>query len=224
MDFISHPANDSPSNQFACIISGDGLSNPIAHYLAKRLAQIGIPTARVKSIKYFWNKRSPKRMSRDLRRYMTSRLKNKPDATFIFIGYSFGAGTLPFALNHLPIRFRDKITSVILIAPPARADFEFFFKSWFHKASDVAKPVAPEIQKLCETIPVLYLHGVADYIGPRLDISPNENFRIIALDGGHTFNKNYAPLFDTIQAEILRGVSGSPTCPLTNPLPARAGS
>lgn len=129
----------------------------------------------------------------------------KPNASFVFIGYSFGAGTLPFALNRLPINLQEKITSVFLIAPPAKADFEFFFKSWRNKASDKAKAVAPEIQTLSKKVPVLYLHGADDYIGARDGVSTHENLRIVSLEGGHTFDKNYAPLFDLIKSELLNG-------------------
>ena len=202
MDFTLHPHKNSSTNLYACIISGDGIFNPLARYLADQLAQSGIPTARVKSIKYFWNKRSPKRMSNDLKRYINARLKRNPSASFVFIGYSFGAGTLPFALNRLPINLQEKITSVFLIAPPAKADFEFFFKSWRNKASDEAKAVAPEIQTLSKKVPVLYIHGVDDYVGARDGVSTHETLRIVSLEGGHTFDKNYAPLFDLIKSEI----------------------
>lgn len=141
-------------------------------------------------------------MSRDLKNYMTSRLKKNTKASFVFIGYSFGAGTLPFALNRLPLRIQEKIELVILIAPPAKADFEFFFRSWLHKATDKAKPVAPEIRTLSIQTPVLYIYGVSDYVGARAELSPNPNLRFAPLKGGHTFNKDYACLFDTIQATL----------------------
>ena len=138
---------------------------------------------------------------------MTSRISNKPNASFVFIGYSFGAGTLPFALNLLPLQIKDKIKLVVLIAPPAKADFEFHFKSWVHKASEKAKPVAPEIQTLSNQVSVLYIYGVDDYIGPRHDIAEHKNLRIVPLEGGHTFNKDYLALFDVVQAELGYGLN-----------------
>lgn len=204
MDFTTHPPPAAPLDYFACIISGDGIFNPLARYLAKRLAQRGIATARVKAIKYFWTKRSPKRMSRDLERYMTARLTNKPSATFVFIGYSFGAGTLPIALNALPLLFQEKIKGVVLIAPPEKADFEFYFRSWLHKVSDKAQPVAPQIQTLSRRVPVLYIHGADDYVGTRRDLTASDAVHIVSLQGGHNFNKNYAPLFDVIKSEIFQ--------------------
>lgn len=202
MDFTLHPHKNSATNLYACIISGDGIFNPLARYLADQLAQYGIPTARVKSIKYFWNKRSPKRMSNDLKRYINARLKRNSSASFVFIGYSFGAGTLPFALNRLPVSLQEKITSVFLIAPPAKADFEFFFKSWRNKVSDKAKAVAPEIQTLSNKVRVWYIHGIDDYVGARDGLLPHEGLRIVSLEGGHSFNRNYGPLFELIKCKL----------------------
>lgn len=204
MDFTFHPPKNDSANLFACVISGDGLFNPLARHLADSLAQIGIPTARVKSIKYFWSKRSPKRMSRDLETFITTRLtRNNTNASFVFIGYSFGAGTLPFALNRLPLRLQEKIKLAVLIAPPAKADFEFFFKSWLNKASEKAKPVAPEIQTLSKQVPILYIHGIDDYVGARGDLSTGQNIHITPLQGGHNFNKDYDSLFEVIKTELV---------------------
>lgn len=198
MKFTLHSVKKSNPSTYACIISGDGLMNPLSISLAEKLAEKGIPTARLKAIKYFWNKRVPKRMSVDLQRYMARRLKKNPSAHFIFIGYSFGAGTLPFALNRLPEEMKSHIDIAVLIAPPAKVDFKFFFRSWLHKSTSKACDSAPEIQYLSDRIPVLYIYGEDDYKGPREDLTPFRNLTLVCLAGGHDFNKDYPALFQTI--------------------------
>lgn len=202
MKFTLHKTPLSTTNHYGCIISGDGLFNPLAKFLANKLAQKGMAIARVRAINYFWSKKSPRKMSEDLQRYMTRRLKRNKDASFVFIGYSFGAGTLPFAINSLPEHLKTHITNIVLIAPPAKADFEFFFRSWFHKTTRMARETAPEIQSLSQTIPTLYLHGEADYVGPRETLRLHANLKIISLPGGHDFNKNFEPVIRAIEDEL----------------------
>ena len=202
MKFILHRSVQTRDDHYVCIISGDGIFSPIAKYLARNFSEKDIPTARVKAIDYFWNKQSPKKMSDDLKRYIIRRTTKNPDARFTFIGYSFGAGTLPFALNRLPEPQQNHIKSVILIAPPALADFQFYFRSWFHKSSRLAQDTAPEIQYLSTRLPVYYFYGVDDYIGPKDDIVPHRGLKIIPLKGGHDFDKDYTYLFEQIEQHL----------------------
>lgn len=202
MEFTLHRAKKIDPDLYACIISGDGLRTPLAIALANSFAKQGVPAARVKAIKYFWTKRAPKIMSADLRRYMTRRLKRNPRARFIFVGYSFGAGTLPFALNRLPFNLKKQVAHAILIAPMEKVDFEFFFRSWFYKSTSAAQYSAPEIQSLSLHVPVLYIYGEEDYAGPREDLSPCKDLQIICLSGGHDLNKDYNTLFATIVASV----------------------
>ncbi len=199
MKFTLHKPKLAKPQHYACVISGDGLWTPIAKFIADKLAKQGIPTARVKAIEYFWNKRSPQKMSDDLKAYMLRRLKVNPAAQFTFIGYSFGAGTLPFALNRLPSHLKKHIVNTILIAPPAEADFEFFFRSWLNKSTPAAKETAPEIQQLAQIAPILYVHGETDYIGARAKLTSIDSLTIISLPGGHDFNKDFGPLLATIE-------------------------
>lgn len=141
-------------------------------------------------------------MANDLQRYMAKRIKNNPEAKFTFIGYSFGAGTLPFALNRLPAHLKKYILNVILIAPPAEADFEFFFRSWLNKSTTAAKATAPEIQQLSLVAPILYIHGEEDYVGARADLSPHDWLYITSLPGGHDFDKDFEALLKPID-EVL---------------------
>lgn len=194
---------DTPSGRFAIVISGDGLKTSLADALSERLATRGIGVARSRAISYFWTARSPKAMSRDLRQALRRRLKARPDDRFLLIGYSFGAGTLPFAVNRLPADLLARIDRVVLMAPPETSDFEFFFRSWLNRSSNKAQPTAPEIQTLSESVPVLYLRGTDDFIGPRDLLTYGPNLVRHDLPGGHDFDKDYDGLIDLILAESL---------------------
>lgn len=199
--FVSdvHRAQQRVQDRYAIVISGDGLKTSLATSMADKLAMTGITTARVRSLNYFWSARSPERMAKDLERQLRHRLKKKPDDRFILIGFSFGAGTLPFAVNRLPEDLIARVDGVTLLAPPASSDFEFFFRSWLNKSTNEARATAPEIETLSGKLPVLYMRGEDDYIGPSDVLGLSNELSIITLPGGHDFNKDY----DRILQEIL---------------------
>lgn len=114
----TYRADQSPQNRYSLVFSGDGIKTTLANALSARLAAKGITTTRIRAINYFWSARSPNGMAKDIQRQLHRRLKTNPDDRFLLIGYSFGAGTLPFALNRLPADITDHIQCVALLAPP----------------------------------------------------------------------------------------------------------
>lgn len=188
------PSGTTPegaTNLYALIISGDGLITSVAPALADRLAARGIGSATIKAISYFWRLRSPKAMARDLECQLRLRHSQYPGDRFLLIGYSFGAGTLPFAVNRLGDEWKNRIQAVVLLAPPDKADFRFYFRSWLNKSTQNAMPTAPEIKRLSEGTPVLYVRGEDDFTGPSDVLMPSQNLNMINLPGGHDFGKEY---------------------------------
>lgn len=194
----TYKADPPGSNRFALFFSGDGLKTTLADALSRILSDKGITTLRIRTLNYFWTARSPQAMAKDIQRHLNHRLKSQPDERFLLIGFSFGAGTLPFAVNRLPFSLLERISCVVLLAPPAQADFEFFFRSWFNLATKHALETAPEITKLSESVPVLYLRGKDDFMGPKEDLSESPTLTIKDLPGGHDFDKDYGRLTDLI--------------------------
>lgn len=200
-------------NRYGFIISGDGLSTPLANALGRGLAKKGITTARVRAISYFWSKRSPETLSRDLEKQLWRRLTRFPNDRFLLIGYSFGAGTLPFAVNRLPQELIDRIDGVIVLATPESADFEFFFRSWFNQSTKDARIVGPELESLSKKRPVLYLRGESDFMGPSETLQTSDQLKLMTLPGGHMFNKDYDGLIDLILSHFPSQDTG-PHAPL----------
>lgn len=194
----TYKAGSNAQTRFALFFSGDGLKTSLANALSKKLSENGITTLRIRALNYFWTARSPKGMAKDIQRQLNRRLKTNPDDKFLLIGFSFGAGTLPFATNRLPIHLIKRIDCVALLAPPAHADFEFSFRSWFNLWTQDAQNTAIEISRLSLKVPVLYLRGEGDFIGPSESLTDSETLRIMTLPGGHDFNKDYDRLIQLI--------------------------
>lgn len=195
---------------YAIVISGDGIRTRLADSLCENLAKAGIGAGRARALHYFWAARSPKALAKDLAHSMRRRLKKFPHNRFTLIGYSFGAGTLPFAVNRLPDDLIGKIDSVALLAPPESADFEFFFRSWLNRSTPNALPTAPEIALMSTRIPILYLRGEQDYKGPSSDLKNLPDIEYTVLPGGHDFDKDYQTLFEL----ILKNLSARSSAPL----------
>lgn len=158
----SYKAAQPEKSIYAIVVSGDGLTTPLADHLAQSFSDIGIAAGRARSLSYFWTSRSPEGMSHDIARNIRNRLKKHPQDRIVLVGYSFGAGTLPFAVNRLPKDIKSKVDGVVLLAPPDAADFEFYWRSWLNKSSKHALDTGPEILKLSHAFPLLYLRGETD--------------------------------------------------------------
>jgi type IV secretory pathway VirJ component len=186
------------ADAFAVLLSGDGGWAGIDKEVAGLLADRGIPTAGLDSLRYFWTARTPVGLAQDLDRivrYYAFHLKKK---NVLLVGYSQGADVLPFAVNHLPAATRALVRLTTLIGISETAAFEFHVTNWIGADSD-GLPVLPEIDKMsaADTLCV-YGDDDTDSICPK--VSP-EHARIIKLPGGHHFGGNYVPL-----AQLIIGV------------------
>ena len=56
----------------------------------------------VDSLRYFWSEKPPERVAADLARILRHYGEAWKAKQVALIGYSFGAGIVPFALNRLP--------------------------------------------------------------------------------------------------------------------------
>ncbi|HEX4618884.1 MAG TPA: AcvB/VirJ family lysyl-phosphatidylglycerol hydrolase, partial [Steroidobacteraceae bacterium] len=118
----SSAAQSTP--EFALLLTGDGGWAGLDQELAARLAQSGVPTVGLNSLKYFWKQRTPDETARDVVRVLRHYLAAWNRQRVILIGYSFGADVLPFVVNRLPADLRARVASVSLLGIDSNASFE----------------------------------------------------------------------------------------------------
>jgi type IV secretory pathway VirJ component len=190
------------SDSFAVLISGDGGWAGIDKQVAGLLADRGVPTAGVDSLRYFWTARTPLGLAQDIDRivrYYAFQWKKK---NVLLVGYSQGADVLPFAVNRLPPATRALVKLTTLIGVSEHAAFEFHVANWIGSDAD-GLPVAPEMSKLsADNTLCVYGDDDDESICPK--VSPR-NARIIKLPGGHHFDGNYLPL-----AQLVIGAGVAP--------------
>ena len=88
----------------AVIYSGDGGWRDLDKQIGEALAARGVPVVGVDSLRYFWRARTPDEIAQRPRRRSSTTTATRWEhaSASSLVGYSFGAGILPFALNRLP--------------------------------------------------------------------------------------------------------------------------
>jgi type IV secretory pathway VirJ component len=209
-----------PGPAMAVIYSGDGGWRYIDKQIAGVLAQKGMPVVGVDSLRYFWRAKTPEQMAADLSAIFAACRASWGDVRFILVGYSFGAGVLPFAVNRLPAADRARVVEVSLLGLEAHAPFEIEVRGWLQQPpSESAPAVRPEIERLDPAL-VQCFYGeqetdslCRDPIFARVEV--------IHTSGGHHFDGDYAGLADRILAGARRRLAARagqrPTTPETPP-------
>ena len=184
-------ATPETADSFAVLISGDGGWAGIDKEVASLLADRGVPTAGVDSLRYFWTARTPLGLAQDIDRIVRYYAFHWKKKHVLLVGYSQGADVLPFAVNRLPPATRQLVKLITLIGVSQSAAFEFHVSNWIGSDTD-GLPVAPEMQKLsfADTLCV-YGDDDSDSICPKVGA---EHARVVKLPGGHHFGGNYLPL------------------------------
>jgi type IV secretory pathway VirJ component len=202
LPIVEVEATAGHSDSFAVLLSGDGGWAGIDKQVASLLAERGVPTAGVDSLRYFWSPRTPAGLAQDIDRIIRYYAFHWKKKSALLVGYSQGADVLPFVVNRLPQPTRSLVRLTTLIGVSASADFEFHVSNWISSDSG-GLPVAPEIGKLSAS-DTLCVYGDDDEesICPKVGA---QHARVIKLPGGHHFGGNYVPL-----AQLVVGADVSP--------------
>jgi type IV secretory pathway VirJ component len=186
--------------ELALLLTGDGGWAGLDQELAARLAQQGIPTVALNSLRYFWRARTPEETAQAVERILRHYLSAWHKTRVLLIGYSFGADVLPFVTNRLPPELRAAIASVSLLGVDAHASFEVHLSEWVG-GDDAGRETLPEVLRL-PPVPVLCLSGAGerDSLCPQLPATITRE----QVGSGHHFGGEYATLAERILAFARR--------------------
>ncbi len=198
-DLVDLPLVELPtktnSGTLAVMISGDGGWAGIDKQVAEALNKNGIAVVGLNSLQYFWTKKNPDIVGKDLTRILNYYSKAWNAEKLILIGYSTGADTLPFMASRLPQALKSKIHAVALLGMAKAANFEFHVADWLYSSDGLYK-VIPEVQKL-KGMNVMCIYGEdeTDNVCSMLD---KASFNLIEMKGGHHFAGDYDKLASVI--------------------------
>jgi type IV secretory pathway VirJ component len=187
---------------FAIFLSGDGGWAGIDKAVSAALQKRGIGVVGINSPKYFWRSRTPEGTAEDVSRIIREYARAWRADSVVLIGYSRGAGVVPFAANHLDLDVRGRLRLIALLGAEHTAGFKFHVTDLFRGARKDEPPVLPEIRKLA-SIALVCFYGAdeRDTVCPELTAPRHVAVR---LGGGHHFDGNYAAIGDRIADELRK--------------------
>lgn len=191
------PTPGSENDVLAIILSGDGGWRDLDRDFGNVFQQHGIATVGFDCLKYFWKPHRLAKVASDLETILRYYLKTWRKKRIMLVGYSFGANWLPLLVNRLPAEQQNRISLVVLLAPGLYTNVEIKIGDWL---SNRRRPGSLDITESAAALrtPILCVYGTDEEdtsLCPRLK---GINRRIMPMPGGHHFNKNYAPIENTI--------------------------
>lgn len=207
LSVVEYPS-ESGSDVLAIIYSGDGGWRDLDKQIGESLAARGLPVVGVDSLRSFWSHRTPDEMASDLSDLMQTYGERWGTKRVVLIGYSFGAGILPFAIDRLPPADRARIVLISLLGVEPRADFEIHFTGWLGQEPDATAPeVLPALLKL-DLSRVQCFYG-EDEESSLCRLPALAGAEVIRTAGGHHFDGDYAALAQRVLDGIAKRAPGA---------------
>ena len=113
----------------------------------------------------------------------------------LLVGYSFGAGVLPFLVNRLPTDVLARIRSVALLGLSEAAVFEFRLADWLGAGGDSRYATPPEVERL--RVPIVCVRG-ADESDSVCRALKGPHVTSVDVGRGHHFSGEYDRLASVI--------------------------
>jgi type IV secretory pathway VirJ component len=195
LPLVELPA-DRPGPRMAVIYSGDGGWRDLDKQIGEFLSTHGTPVVGIDSLRYFWREKTPDQVALDLARILRHYRERWGTREVILVGYSFGAGVVPFAVNRLPADARATVVQISLLGLGSRAPFEFRVAGWLGGREGAERPVLPEATRL-DLSGVQCVHGEQEEDTLCRDPAL-AGAEIIRTSGGHHFDGDYRALAQRI--------------------------
>ena len=201
------------TDTMAVILSGDGGWRDLDKTIGERLAARGIGVVGVDSLAYFWSRKDPPQIGKDLGSLIARYQTTWKAKHVLLIGYSFGADVLPASWTHIPEAIRQAIDLVALLGFSPRADYEISIGAYLGTSSGDADTVAAAADLPPDR--VVCIAGEEEGADSACSAPVFDKAERITTPGGHHFDGDYAALADRIVAAFTRrsGDALPATCP-----------
>ncbi|WP_283196272.1 AcvB/VirJ family lysyl-phosphatidylglycerol hydrolase [Rhizobium sp. AN80A] len=181
----------------AIIYSGDGGWRDIDKEVGAALQKQGIPVVGVDSLRYFWSERQPQETADDLGRIIELYRKQWKVKHVLLVGYSFGADVVPAAYSRLKPAAKSAVAQMSLLSLSRQVDYQISVMGWLGAKTDGAGGDPVKDLKAVDPKIVQCVYGKDDDGAACPDVK-DSGADVIALDGDHHFDENYAELSKTI--------------------------
>lgn len=220
-DLVSNPATEDETlglpltvlqakpvlDTMAVIVSGDGGWRDIDAEVGAELQKNGIPVVGLDSLHYFWTKRTPEEVGRDLARIVAHYRGVFGVKRVMLVGYSFGADILPDAYDRLPQALKNAVPLVSLMAMSGYADYEISVLGIIG-ASDASNGTAViDAVNRIEPQKLQCIYGSDEDDDPCPTLA-GKGIEAVRIEGGHHFDGDYPALarklIDSLKARAAK--------------------
>ncbi len=185
----------------AIIFTGDGGWRDLDKTIGEKLQSDGVSVVGWDSLRYFWSHKSPEQTARDLAAVIDTYNARWGTSKVALVGYSFGAGVLPFAYDRLSPEAKQSVVQLSLLGFENAADFEISLMGWLGAPpTKYALPTEPAVAPIDPAmIQCFYGKDENDSLCPAL--AAKHEVTVIETPGGHHFDGDY----DALAERILEG-------------------
>ncbi|WP_051959724.1 AcvB/VirJ family lysyl-phosphatidylglycerol hydrolase [Sphingobacterium sp. ML3W] len=190
--------NNNGHSPVVLYLSGDGGFNSFSTRYCELLGREGYTVGAVNSKSFFWDKKSPDQIAKELSGSLDKLLVGRKNQMVYFVGYSFGADVIPFLVNKLTGEWKQRLQAVALLEPSTSTDLEIHVSDLFGRSSvKRSMDVIAEINKMVGVRTAILL-GEDEISFPMKHIRL-PNLEAIYLKGNHHFDGNAA---DVVKATV----------------------
>lgn len=185
----------------AVFLSGDGGWADIDRSIAGVLAERGIGVVGLDARAYLSRRRTPEEIARDVGAIAETYLERWHAQRLVVIGYSRGAGMVPFAVSRFPDALRQRTVLIALLGLETTANFQFHWADvWRDTSRPDDVPVEPELLRL-QGLRMLCIYGEEEKNSACRDAAP-ALIKQYRRAGSHHFDGDYRALAEIILGEI----------------------
>ena len=185
---------------FLLFISGDGGWSSLDKTMVDNLAQRGVSTVAINTLKYFWSKKTPDRVAADLKRLVE--VCGRDGLPLFAGGYSFGAEVMPVVLDRPELR--RVFAGLVLISPGPHASFEVSVLDWLRTKEKPTPYSVLEHAKALAGLPIFCTAGEKDEESICPELRGGENHEVALLPGSHHYSGQYEKLATAVSAFLDR--------------------
>jgi len=182
-------------------VSGDGGWKKFEQRVGEIVSEKGMPVVGLDALKYFWNEKKPKETADEISVVISYYLKQWNRSSFILVGYSFGAGVVPFIANNFPDQLKGEMKGVYCFSPDKTSDFEIHISDMLSMNKKEKYNVLNELKMITPYNPVC-IFGSMENAGLKNQFIL-KGIRMESLPGEHHYNNNYKAIAGIILKDFL---------------------
>jgi len=199
---------------FFLFISGDGGWSNLDRAIVDGLAEHGISTVALNTLKYFWNEKPPDRVAADLERLVAA---CRPRGLPLFAGgYSFGAEVMPVVLDRS--EFAGRFAGLVLVGPGPNASFEVSVLDWLRTKEKPTPHKVVDHARALGRLPLLCVSGEKEDESICPALRGGAGVEVVSLPGAHHFGGDYRKVGDACAAfveKLLPPAADGPAAAIT---------